>query len=159
MSISSIIELTIGLIFVYILLSLVCSSLNEIIAHITRLRARTLKKGIERLLTDENIRQDFFAHPLIKSLSVKDSTVEKVKLSYIPSRSFAMALIDIVTPKDSKSTGRDFAKLREEIENIQIPDLQKALLALFDAAEGKIETARKNVEDWFDDAMYYHDLY
>ncbi|MCK4785687.1 MAG: hypothetical protein KAV87_18170 [Desulfobacteraceae bacterium] len=156
MSISSIIEVTIGLIFVYLMLSLVCSSLNEIIAHIFRLRAATLKKGIERLLTDQNIREEFFAHPLIKSLGVEDSTVEKVKVSYIPSRSFATALIDIVASNDPAcDDAKDPVKLRAAIKSLesQSEDLSKALRAIFNSADDKLEQARENVEKWFDDAM------
>jgi hypothetical protein len=155
MSISSIIEVAIGLIFVYILLSLVCSSLNEIIAHIIKLRAKTLKKGLERLLSDENIRKEFFAHPLIKSLCEKESTIANVTASYIPSRTFATALIDIVASKDPACDAKDPAKLRKAIEGLknQNADLSKALLAIFDSAKDDLKQARENVENWFDDAM------
>ena len=155
MSISSIIEVAVGLIFIYILLSLVCSSLNEIIAHVTKLRAMTLKKGIERLLIDEGIRKEFFNHPLIKSLGEKDSTVKQVKISYIPSRSFAIALLDIVASKSSGCDAKDPAKLRKAIEglNKQNEDLRKALLAIFDSATDDLKQATKNLEDWFDNTM------
>ena len=150
---ATIIEVAIGLIFVYMLMSLVCSAINEVLSQIFKTRARTLEKGIERLLTDKNTREKFYSHPLVQSLCSKNSKKEKRKPSYISSRVFALALLDTVAPNDPKSADRDFAKLREEIGKIQIPDLQKALLSLFDAAEGKLETARKNVEDWYDDAM------
>ena len=155
MSMSAIIEVAIGLIFVYILLSLVCSSLNEIIAHIIKLRAKTLKKGLARLLNDENIRKEFLAHPLIKSLCEKESTSGDVTPSYIPSRSFATALIDVVASKDKTCDAKDPVKLRKAIESLnkENSDLSRALLAFFDWAGDDLDKARKNVEDWYDDAM------
>lgn len=155
MSLTSVIEVAIGLIFIYMLLSLVCSSLNEIIAHILKLRSKTLKKGLERLLTDASIRDDFYAHPLIKSLCKEDSTTAKVTASYIPSRIFATALLEIVASKDSDCDAKDPTKLRATIKKIesQNPELSKSLLALFNSAEDNLKQARKNVEDWFDDAM------
>jgi hypothetical protein len=155
MSFSSVIEVAIGLIFIYMLLSLVCSSLNEIFAHILKLRSKTLKKGLERLLTDDSIRNEFYAHPLVKSLCEKDSTTAKVTASYIPARIFATALIEIVASKDSNCDAKDPTALRATIKKIehQNPELSKSLLALFNSAEDNLKQARKNVEDWFDDAM------
>ena len=155
MQLSSIIEVAIGLIFIYVLLSLVCSSLKEIIASLLKLRAKTLKKGLERLLTDANTRNEFYSHPLVQSLCEKKSTDANVTASYIPSRIFATALIDIVASKDTSCDAKDPDKLRAAIkgfENVN-EDLSKALLAIFDSAKDDLEQARKNVEDWFDDAM------
>ena len=91
MQLSSLIEVAIGLIFIYVLLSLVCSSLSEIIASILKLRSKTLKKGLERLITDKKTLDEFYAHPLVKSLCKQSSDSEKVTASYIPSRIFAAA--------------------------------------------------------------------
>ena len=155
MSMSSMIEVAIGLIFVYVLMSLVCSSISEIFASIMKLRSKTLKKGLERLLTDKKTLDEFYAHPLVKSLCKQSSASEKVTASYIPSRIFAAALFDIVVSKDSKYDAKDPAKLREAIAGLKSvnKDLSKALLALFDSAKDDLDKAKKNVEDWFDDAM------
>jgi hypothetical protein len=51
-----VLDVAIGLIFIYLLFSLICSALSEIIAWFTDLRARTLRKGIETLLADESLR-------------------------------------------------------------------------------------------------------
>ena len=47
---SAILEVVIGLIFVYWLLALICSTANEIIVGIFGLRSRQLQNGIRRLL-------------------------------------------------------------------------------------------------------------
>lgn len=48
-------EITIGLFFVYLLLSLVCTAVNEYIAALTNMRGKQLAKGIVRLLDDVEI--------------------------------------------------------------------------------------------------------
>jgi hypothetical protein len=49
---SGIIDVAIGVFFIYLLLSLVCSSLTEGIARIFALRSSNLKEGIRNLLND-----------------------------------------------------------------------------------------------------------
>ena len=69
---SGILEVAISVIFVYLLLSLVCSVLNESIARILALRADTLEAGIRNLLNDpagQGLAEQFYGHPLIKGLA------------------------------------------------------------------------------------------
>ena len=71
MSDSAILDVAIGLTFIYLLLSLICSALNEWIAALLRFRSRTLEKGIRNLLNNPDGDQpfkDFYGHPLIKAL-------------------------------------------------------------------------------------------
>ena len=49
---STMLEVAIGLVFVYVVLSLICSGLGEVIARIVSLRANTLRRGIASLLDD-----------------------------------------------------------------------------------------------------------
>src|ERR671914_748717 len=96
---SSILEVAIGLVFVYLLLSLVCTTANELIAALTTWRAINLEQGIRNLLNDPSgnaLAKVFYEHPLIKGL-YRD---EKRKPSYIPSRTFALTLMDIALPAD-----------------------------------------------------------
>ena len=64
---SPMIDVAIGLIFFYVTLSLVCSSIQEIIAGLCGLRSRNLKKGIRNLVGNEYA-QALYDHPLIKGL-------------------------------------------------------------------------------------------
>ena len=45
-------DVAIGLVFVYLLLSIVCTAINEWIAGVFRLRAKNLKTAISRLVDD-----------------------------------------------------------------------------------------------------------
>jgi hypothetical protein len=167
---SAIIDVAVGLIFVYLLLSLVCSALGEIVAQLLKLRSKTLAEGVQRILTDDAVRQKFYSHPLINSLSKKFGNNQLPSPSYIPSRNFALALLDVVAPAGEKigekpdpsdpkkelpvfADVHDFAQVREKITNLPEGEIRTALLALFDSSRDNLEQACKNVEAWFDAAM------
>jgi hypothetical protein len=68
---SSILEVAIGLVFVYLLLSLVCTAANELIAALMTWRAVNLEQGIRNLLNDPSgnaLAKVFYEHPLIKAV-------------------------------------------------------------------------------------------
>ena len=79
---SNLLEVAIGVIFLYLLLSLLCSALTELIESLIRFRARDLKRGVGRLLQDPRLVEIFFDHPLIKPLGETPS--------YIPARTFSL---------------------------------------------------------------------
>ena len=54
---SVVLDVTIGLVFIYLLYSLLATIINEIIATNIGMRARFLRKGIERMLNDEYIKK------------------------------------------------------------------------------------------------------
>jgi hypothetical protein len=83
---AAIIVVAIGLIFLYSLLRLVCSGLNELIAGVLRLRARNLEQGIVRLLGDEQLKERLFSHPLVRTLGQPGRTLNQPgrKPSYLP---------------------------------------------------------------------------
>src|SRR3954468_22948980 len=51
---SAIIDTAIGIVFVYLLLSLICSAVGEAIESIMRNRATDLERGIRELVSEEN---------------------------------------------------------------------------------------------------------
>ncbi len=85
MNIPVILDIIIGLIFIYVTLSLLASEIQELIATIMQWRAAHLKKSIEVLLAgDPDLREDplqfnkvrklsnyLYGHPLIKNLNYK----------------------------------------------------------------------------------------
>lgn len=174
---SDLLELALGVIFVYLSTSLIASAINEMIARAVALRARTLEDGIRNLLRDagtvsqgldpstaDATSGDFdfatrlYQHPLIKGLS----SLEGASLlawrhprnghpAYIPSRQFALALLDIIAPDAIRSESAE--KLRAQVAAIKNEQVRGALLPLVDAAEADIATARENIERWFNDSM------
>src|SRR6266850_1006572 len=175
---SSIIDIAIGLIFVYLLLSLICSAANEVIEHFSKKRAKDLEKGLNEMLREPSLVEELYKHPLIYSLFPKPYKPGAGNLpSYIPARNFALALMDIAAPGDGQgqsgaagATGPglastsvsalqdikdNLAKVRAALAgNTALPaDVRKALLTFVDAASGDPKKVRENIEGWFDSSM------
>ena len=82
--------------------------------------------------------------------------------SYLPTHSFALALMDQVTQgnlKDPSSQGSAPAaaapiqQMRMMAEGIQNQQVRTAVIHAIDTAEGDLDAARANLEHWFDSAM------
>lgn len=102
----AILDVALGLVFIYLLLSLLCTAVTEWIAQATRLRARTLKAGIEQLLADTRFRRvtvAFYDHPLIAGLKHGERDP-----SYIPGPLFAKAFL-AQTEKKLAAIGADLS--------------------------------------------------
>ncbi len=66
---SEILEVGMGLALVYLIVSILCTAVNEWIARLFALRAKTLESGIEKLLNDDEVKKKIYNHPLVKGLS------------------------------------------------------------------------------------------
>ena len=158
---SFMLDVAIGLIFVYLVLSLLCSAISEALEHYLRYRAHYLRQGIEKLLLSGNtdLSAALYAHPLIKSLytqSVFEGKGRSGGPSYIPSRQFVLALLDIVSNQQATSNATTaVADLRAAIDaNQTLPaPLARALRTLINDAGGDIEKVKSNVQQWFDGSM------
>jgi hypothetical protein len=153
---STMLEVVIGMIFVYLLMSLLCSAFSELIASIFKFRAKGLEKGIKRLLSDPQLSKQFFNHPLVKPLYADG------KPSYVTARTFSRALWNLATEAATPEAGKaglinDLAVLRGSIANLPEgalnKDIRKSILIMIDEAKGNFDKARENIEGWYDDAM------
>ena len=66
MSLAAIIQVAVGIIFVFILLSIVVTEVNSLIARATKMRAKTLRNTINSVIEDPVIRAKVYTHPLIQ---------------------------------------------------------------------------------------------
>jgi len=136
MYLQELVEVAIGLVFAWLLLSIAILQIQEIIAGWISKRSTDLYGAIKKMLSDQKALDEFYKHPLIESLKTPPGWLKK-KLSktelnpqnpsYIPAETFARALFDIVTKagtKDSLITTA-FTDLREIIEGLEKAD-QKA---------------------------------
>ena len=107
---SQTLEVAIGLIFIYILASIICTAIREGLEAWMKTRSVYLERGIRELLHDRQgggLATAFYDHPLVLSLFPGDykptpSTRRVLFLSrgadlptYIPSKNFALALMDL----------------------------------------------------------------
>lgn len=165
-------DVAIGLVLVYLMLSLVCSAVNEMIELVLKKRSINLHEGIKELLggSSGDWVRDLYKHPLIFGLFQGDYGATSKNLpSYIPARSFALALMDLVsegTPSDfSGARGAtapparavvaqdEFLAFRGALAEITNVNLQKALIPLVDAAGANMSRVRENIEEWFNSSM------
>ena len=150
---SEILDVAIGLIFVYLLLGLICSAVNEWFARMLALRSSILKEGIKNLLEGKNSEKHelldrFYDHPLVKSLYKKGG-----KPSYIPNRTFALTIMDMFT--SAKDTGPQIIEgIKSELNKLpDTSDFKQSILLLIKNAENDIKKLQANIEEWFDNAM------
>jgi hypothetical protein len=146
---SQVLEVVIGLTLIYLVLSIGCSGVKEVIAAIFSLRAKTLENGVRNMLKNgpNDFTAQLFAHPLIQA-----TAPEGQKPSYISARMFAAALFDLVSPA-SATEPRTIQSLRAGVSQIPDAKLRVTLLNMIDSAGGDIDAARLKVEHWFDDTM------
>lgn len=164
---SNVLEVVIGLALVFLLLSLICSALSELVAQALAMRAANLAKWFREALGDKA--DGFYEHRLIKGLTIPKPKAgnpfsrffssiagvlarESGKPSYIPAHSFAVALLDTVAPVRKRGVipmddVRAEAKKRPDSASDQL------VLLLTSEAGDDLEKARKNIEKWYDEAM------
>jgi hypothetical protein len=146
-------DVAIGLIFVYLVLALICTSMNESISSVFSWRAKFLREGIANLLDPENHRagkrhaETLYAHPLINALIRPVSRKGRTRYpSYIPSRTFVSAVLDF----DAAGADRS---ITEAIAAIPSEPLRKSLEVLHKNAGDDVLKFRHSVERWYDDSM------
>jgi hypothetical protein len=172
---SPILDVTVGLIFVYLLLSLIATAVREGLEGWLRSRAGHLELGIRTLLQDldgSKLAKAVYEHPLIFGLyaghykpPAKGGNHIRRRSdlpSYIPSRSFALALIDIVARGPSTDPASAAAETREKISldslkqsalNLQNEPIRRALLSAIDMSQASLDRVQTNLEEWFDSSM------
>lgn len=150
---STVLEVAIGLIFCFAATALFVSSINEGIASLFKLRANSLWKGIKELLNDPHfngLALEIYNHGLVNPLGGKtDSGKKPSRLpSYIPSKDFAIALIE-------KYQGNqfDFNRLVANIEKIEDKQIRDMLTGFVKRSNEDITLLQQYVADWFDHAM------
>ncbi len=150
---STVLEVAIGLVFVFLLLSLLCTTVNEWIAGALSLRAKTLEEGIRHLLDSEkgdpkSLVEEFYKHPMIGAL-----TRDKRRPSYIAPKTFAVALTDVL--KLNRAGARTVASMAEDLGKIPQENVKKSLLAIAGASTGenKMESVQRGIEAWYDETM------
>jgi hypothetical protein len=150
-------DVLIGLFFMFFLLSIVCSSINEAIAAVLSLRARFLERGIWKLLDGETNAKEFYEHWRIQALTRPAGRVlgRVRKPSYLPSRTFALTLLDKYAPAAAgHATMVQRAKHAVTTKSEQLPPTVRGILSdALTEAHGREERLRASIERSFDDVM------
>lgn len=138
-----IVEVALGLAAVYLVFSLLCSTLVEFIAGLLSLRGKQLERGIRYLVEDKQMSADLLQHSMLSKLSDKYR-----KASYIPSENFRIALIDSLRLyKTEKKT------LLECLNELPAGGLRQSLTAMWLDADEDEQVFKDKIESWFSGNM------
>ena len=195
---SVVLDVAIGMAFVYLLLSLIASVVQEMLSAFMQLRSANLEKGLRSLFSgdslsaekdlvdciyDHGLVRGLYSDPLMDSNMVQSRfrrTMNAVRLlsrrligispdkpltiaanplllpSYIPSRTFALALIDVLNANKEKGE-EAMASITKALSehNWMFRDNKagQALLTLAIDAKGDVVAFQRNLEQWYNDAM------
>ncbi len=147
MSANAVIDIAIALILMYLVISLMVTVLNELIATWLGLRASNLQAAIKQLLDNPTLRADFYNHGLIDGANkaIGDSHV-----SYLSGQTFAMAVVGSLDPTKPLPA---FGDVKSAVEHMPDCNVRDALLTKLNAANGDLDKFRNGVATWFDAAM------
>ena len=140
MDLGVVIDVALGMIFMWITLSLATIQIQEWIMTRLDKRANDMEASIHEMLANPNLRSQFYDHPVIRSLTarkrkipstvpnwfykypiVRGFTREKRKLpSYIPAENFTLAIFDM-----AMTAGTESSMIQQGILKIR-DDFQKA---------------------------------
>ncbi len=151
-----ILDVAIGLVFVFLLLSLVVTAANELAAAWLKRRSATMWRGVVRLLGGEAWASAVYAHPLITGMNDKawfekrrQNLPFQKRPSYIPPKTFALALLDTLAP----GGGDVPLALQDKLAANKDDHLARTLSVLLADAKGDLDEFEKRIEEWFNASM------
>lgn len=173
MNFPAMLDVAIGLFFIYLILSLLVSGIQELIATVLEWRAKQLKEAIQIILGDneandpsakqaQKIANDLWNHPLIRSLNQRKIIRGSVGPSYISSKMFAATLLEIIqTEYDFNASGTidDIVESIKENKKLD-PEIRRRIYSIAliaqrkaSASENGIKSLEKEIRIWFDQSM------
>jgi hypothetical protein len=102
---SDVLDVGIGMSLLFLMMSLIATSIREAIEGLMKSRAKDLENGLREMLNDntagnfDGLVGQIYKHPLISSLyrgTLEEARSKKDLPSYIPSKAFVSALFDIM---------------------------------------------------------------
>lgn len=181
MDLSRMLDVAIGLIFVFLLLSILASWIQESIAALLKTRSKDLVRTIERLFNPNlaktegvkklettfqeglpasgKLKRDpvkaVYEHPLIRSLCRSP----KAQPSYIAAREFSVALVDLVVASGSEtdSDGKEIDKAEAGIKTLDDIPGKKALTLLAERAKAISDDAEEQIAAFRENVEDWYD--
>jgi hypothetical protein len=156
MNLSNIISVALGLVLMYYVLSLIVSYITTAISRYTQMRANDLERVLRERIEDPATFEKFMHHPLIKNLQpmqvkMMGTTIWDGKVSSIPARTFANALLDTLAPATREEDKLQY--VQDAINSLPDSNFKDSLDCKIDATVDNIREARVKVEEWYDDVM------
>ena len=150
-------NLVIGLIFIYLIYSIACSTLWEIIINLIHLRGRMLYNWLKLNFSESNMFDHIAQHALVKGMMrPRKCFMKRRKPSYISSEVFTDVLMDIIvnTDKDKPLTF-NINTFRNKLESTELLDsqLKRIFLQYLDESSGNLQALKDKIGKWFDETQ------
>ncbi|MCI4649136.1 hypothetical protein [Phaeodactylibacter sp.] len=143
-------QVVIGLIFVLLLLSLLATTMMELVASAFSLRGRNLEKALRNMLAstevDDQLVAAFKDNALYKQLSYKYGK-KRYSPSYLSDRSFQSILMETIL------NGEGFDRIEERLDTLPDADLKNVLKQFLRESEHDVEAFKGKVRTWYNDVM------
>jgi hypothetical protein len=157
MALSSVLEIVLGLVLVYYVLSLLVSYVTTEIARLTQIRAKNVTMVLLEHLKEPAMYEALMNHPLIMNLQpmqldLKSSKAYSTAVTDIAPETFATALLDVLG-KGAYGPEK-LEQIMANLEHLGDEYLKTEMLSIMGTASNDLQIARKNVENWFEQARY-----
>jgi hypothetical protein len=174
MQLDAILEVAIGLVMMWLVLSVATMEIQNWLGQILNTRAKFLEQSLLEMFKGEQGLVDlFYNHPAIKELGKKDRKGNFKKPSYIPNEVFARVAMELLmnASKQSASAAPEaisFNAMSDGVQQVkdlnpELKDLMDHLFPGMDPAgavsfgiediQTKLKQYQENVETWFDHNM------
>ena len=150
----------IGLVGIYLTLSLLVTAIGEGISQALGLRGRNLRQVILGLIGKTGT-EDFYAHPRIRQLMQYDDSMSfyqktKFKLgfawpSYIPADIAVEVLLELQLGTPLSQLRQSPLEIRNRLAQLENTNTKTALLLFWEQAEADSQKFQLLVQDWFND--------
>ena len=173
------VDVALGLIFLFVLLSLICSTINEMIAGVLSWRARFLEEGIRSMLAGsadlksvDGLIDQLAAHPLIQGKVATPKTGEpkglrgrmatlrqrvskpRVFPSYLNKKTFSLVFLDTFAQPELDDSRDVLRRARGYVEELgERSPVRRVLISFLDKADGNVDRFRESLESWYDLTM------
>jgi len=160
--ISALLDVLIGVLLLFTVLSIMVSAVNEYISNFLNLRARNLWRFIDTWITNEaqgiSLKTEDFYRATAPTAVIDDGKMKKSALpAYIKAADFSAGVLNMLRPymgNPDPTVPISLEGLREATAKLNDDSpLKKILLTCIDKAEGDINRARWALENWYDGAM------
>lgn len=162
--ISALLDVLIGVLLLFTVLSIMVSAVNEFISNIASLRARHLWKFLEGVIVDSGFNwspNDLYKNTILSATVNADTSGDKpIKKSALPSyikaADFTAGLLEMLRPHMNIGPTEPISleALRGAAQKLDDKSpLKKTLVSCIDKAEGDVNRAKWALENWYDGAM------
>ena len=167
MQLDALLEVAVGLVFTWLILSIATMHVQNFIGNILEWRASFLQQAILNMLKDPGLVEQVYDEPLIQALGKIDKKGRLQKPTNIPNATFAAALMEIIInagkdEADVPPESMSIARMRAGVKKLKAehPDLARTLERVLPGLENQtldvedtLAKYHENIANWFGTVM------